>query len=230
MRGIRLITLDLDDTLWPCMPVIMAAEQHLFDWLQANTPRLAAAHSIESLRAERKELGHQRPEIVHDMTLLRLESLRQLMTAFGYDASLAEAATHEFRQARNRVEPYAEVRAALARLKPHFTLVSVTNGNAQVEQTPLADAFHLNLGAAEVGAAKPDPALFTAAMAYAEVTPEAALHVGDHPLLDIQAARDAGMRTAWIDRGLLAWPEEVPPADLNLPDMAALADRLLAGR
>ena len=41
---ISLITLDLDDTLWPCEPVILAAERALHHWLGQRTPRLAMAH------------------------------------------------------------------------------------------------------------------------------------------------------------------------------------------
>jgi putative hydrolase of the HAD superfamily len=40
-------------------------------------------------------------------------------------------------------------------------------------------------------------------------------------------ARDAGLRTAWINRQGEPWPPGMgPPPDLDLPDMTALADWL----
>ena len=49
----RLITLDLDDTVWPCEPVIRAAELAMLDWLAGRAPRLTQAHDRVSLREHR---------------------------------------------------------------------------------------------------------------------------------------------------------------------------------
>ena len=142
---LRLICFDLDDTLWPCQPVIQAAEDELYTWLQRFAPRLTAQHSPQQLREHRLALAARYPEIAHDVTELRLRSLVTLLHGLGYAPGLADQACAVFRRARNRVTPYAEVSENLARLRPHFTLVSVTNGNSQVEQTPLADSFHHSL-------------------------------------------------------------------------------------
>lgn len=222
MSEIRLITLDLDDTLWPCMPVILRAEQLLFDWLGEQAPRITARHSIDSLRSHRLAMAKQHAHLAHDLTALRLLSLRRLLAEFGYAEPLAEAACELFRQARNQVEPYADVRPALEALSERFTLISVTNGNAQVEATPLAGCFHRSLSAAEVGAAKPDPALFHAAMAHAGVEPGQTLHVGDDPELDVMAARQVGMQALWVNRDDRAWPHELGPAPLTLRDISQL--------
>lgn len=39
--SIKLITFDLDDTLWDTAPVIASAEVVLRDWLEANAPSWA---------------------------------------------------------------------------------------------------------------------------------------------------------------------------------------------
>lgn len=226
MHGIRLITLDLDDTLWPCLPVIQAAEAALFDWLEQHAPAIAAGHDVGSLREHRKGLAAERPELAHDLTALRLTQLEQLMAEHGHDPALARAASDHFRAARNRVTPYPEVEDALGRLRSRYRLVSLTNGNAQVEHTPLAGCFHLDLTAADVGAAKPDPAMFHAACDWAGVAPDQALHVGDDPQRDIAAARAFGMRTAWISRSDAAWPAALPRPDLEAADLATLASHL----
>jgi putative hydrolase of the HAD superfamily len=226
MQDIRLITFDLDDTLWPCLPVIQAAEAELFRWLAEHAPAVAAGHDVGSLREHRKALAAERPELAHDLTALRQTQLELLMAEHGHDPALARAGSDHFRAARNRVAPFPEVAEALARLRGRYRLVSVTNGNAQVERTPLAGCFHRNLTAADVGAAKPDPALFHAACAWAGVVPAQALHVGDDPQRDIAAAQTIGMRTAWINRAAAAWPADLPGADLETTDLAGLVSKL----
>ena len=124
---ISLVTLDLDDTLWPCEPVILAAERELHGWLQRCTPRLAQAHDIGSLREHRRQLSQERPEIAHDITALREQSLLQLLEEFRYPGRLATQAMDLFLEVRNRVRPYAEVPGVLRR---GDLLVAVSTGAA----------------------------------------------------------------------------------------------------
>lgn len=213
--SIRLITFDLDDTLWPCRPVIRRAEQVVYDWLREQAPAVTEAMSLEEMWEHRKAFMREHPELTHDLTLVRLRTLEEVMARFGYPLELAWKATAVFRAARNQVEPYPEVVPVLEQLRERYLLVSVTNGNAQVEQTPLRGLFHLNLTSAEVGAAKPDSAIFHAAAEWGGVKPEQMLHVGDDPERDVLAARRAGLREAWVRRKEdLSWPwvEHLPPS------------------
>ena len=226
--AIRLITFDLDDTLWPCKPVIRRAERVVYEWLQHHAPRVTEAMSLEAMREQRMTFMKAHPELLHDLTLVRLRTLEEVMSRHGYSAMLAEEATAVFRAARNRVEPYADVVPVLERLRERYRLVSVTNGNAQVEETPLKGLFHLSLTAAQVGAAKPDPAIFRAAAEWGGVEPREMLHVGDDPERDVLAARRAGMEQVWVQReGGVPWPylEHRPPA-LVMEELSPLARAL----
>jgi putative hydrolase of the HAD superfamily len=223
---LRLITIDLDETVWPCMPVIRAAEDAVHDWLRRAAPRLAGTHDVARLREHRIGLMQRRPEIAHDITAIRLESLRELLATHGEDAALAEKAVEVFLEARHRVEPFPDVRETLARWRGRYTLVAVTNGNASVDRTPLRGCFDLALNAATVGAMRPDPALFNAALRFAGAAPAEALHAGDDPRLDVAAARATGMRTAWVNRAGAAAPAHVPRPDVEVRTLAEL-DRWL---
>ena len=218
----RLITVDLDDTLWPCAPTIQKAEAELFAWLVRHSPRLAGAHTPQTLREHRRQVAAAEPRLAHDLTRVRRESLRLLCREYGYPTRMADLASDRFRRARNRVDPFPEVAAALGRLRQQYVLVSVTNGNAQVEHTALAHCFHHSLTAADVGAAKPDPALFEAALRFAAATPVQALHVGDDPYLDIAAAQAAGLTAVWMNRTGAIWPAELPPPDAEICDLTGL--------
>ncbi len=224
--AVELITFDLDDTLWPCFPTIRAAEQVLYEFLQQHAPSLTEQHDIDSLRTHRLSIAEQCPEMAHNLTEVRLRSLQMLAQEHDLHMDLPEAANAVFRDARNQVTPFEEVHEVLLGLRDRFVLVAVSNGNAQVEQTPLAGCFHHSFLAEQVGAAKPDPALFQAASQASGVGLDRALHVGDDPVRDIEAARQAGMRTVWVDRAQGAWPVALPPADLQVSDLQELQRRL----
>lgn len=222
MRGISLITLDLDDTLWPCEPVIRAAERALLQWLRREAPRLAREHNETSLREHRKAVSAVHPHLAHDITAIRHLSLVALLRQHGYAASLADEAMRLFLEVRNRVIPYPEVTGTLRRLRVTYRLVAVTNGNADVRQTPLGDFFHFAVSAAEAGASKPAPNVFYRALEWAGSPPGDAVHVGDDPVRDVDAARRIGMRTVWVNRNGAEWPAELPPADHSVTDLARL--------
>jgi FMN hydrolase / 5-amino-6-(5-phospho-D-ribitylamino)uracil phosphatase len=224
---IKLITVDLDDTLWPCGPVLARAEATLYAWLEREAARLAAAHDLTTLREHRFALAERRPELAHDFTALRRASLSLLLEEFGYPPALAEEALEVFLAARNCVTPYPDVPPVLEVLRARYHLVSVTNGNAEVACTPLNGCFHGSLTAAGVGAAKPAPDIFHRALERIGADPGHAVHVGDDPRLDVAAAQQIGMRAVWVNRGAMEWPSELPPPDLTVRDLYALRDWLL---
>jgi putative hydrolase of the HAD superfamily len=70
------------------------------------------------------------------------------------------------------------------------------------------------------GSAKPDARIFHAALARLDVSPAAALHVGDDLSLDVTGARRAGLRAALVDRH-----GRTPAAPAGVPVLRSL-DRL----
>jgi len=221
-RTFRLLTIDLDDTLWPCAPTIERAEVVLYAWLERTTPRLTEVCDREAMQRHRWALMVSRPEIAHDLTVVRRHSLRGLLAAHGYDVALADDAVALFLEHRNRVTPYADVLPALRTLSAEYPLVSVTNGNADVARTPLRSLFGRSLTAADVGAQKPAPNLFLGALRWGRVPPERALHLGDDPYLDVEAARCLGMTAVWINRKGTPWPHELEPPAGEVAELGQL--------
>jgi putative hydrolase of the HAD superfamily len=74
-------------------------------------------------------------------------------------------------------------------------------------------AVHLS---SREGAAKPDPAIFRAALNRHALAPGAALHIGDSLREDAEAAAAAGMLAVWLDR------REVAAADTRLTRLTRL--------
>jgi len=219
----KLICFDLDDTLWPCMPTIQHAENTLYNWLLENKPNIPQRYSAEQLREKRKQLIQARPELMHDLSAARREHLKALAIELGDDNfEWIETAFAVFYEARQQVNLFDDVIPVLSVLKSHYTLVALTNGNAHINETGLADYFDFQISAADVQAAKPDPAMFLKAMQQAQVSPEQTLHVGDHPLHDIVGARNAGVDAVWIKRVKQCWNLNVPQPEQQFNDLYQL--------
>lgn len=196
----RAITLDLDDTLWPVGPVLAEAERVLADWLQAHAPRTAAATTADSRAEVRRRVLADHPARAHDLGFVRHEALRRSLRASGDDPTLADDAFAVFLQARQRVSPYDDAAVVLERWAARVPLVAVSNGNADVMGTALGRFFVGAVSAHVVGCAKPDPRIFLEACRIAGTAPDAVLHIGDDPLLDVAGAQRAGLRAAWLHR------------------------------
>lgn len=224
---IRAISLDLDDTLWPIEPVMLRAEQRLDEWLKTHCPHAAVHYPIAAMRALRDRVAGENPHLAHDFTAQRRLCLSAALTPHGYGDDHIESAFAEFYAARNQVDFYADALPALERLAARFPLVSVSNGNADLEQIGLSRFFQFSLCARDFGAAKPQAQIFHAACERLGLPPDAVLHVGDDPELDVGGARAAGLRSAWINRTQMCWPHAHTP-DLTVRDLAELADVLAA--
>jgi FMN hydrolase / 5-amino-6-(5-phospho-D-ribitylamino)uracil phosphatase len=222
---IKAISFDLDDTLWPIWPTIERAEKALHDWLTVRAPMTAALFSNPAaLRDIRSEMSVVRPDLKHDMSALRRESIRLALYRAGDDPLLADDAFEVFFAERQRVELFEDALPALEFLSARFPLVAVTNGNADVQRVGLARFFRAAISAREFGVGKPDPRIFHAAAGAVDVTPEFVLHVGDDATLDALGALNAGMQAAWLNRGDSAWPHPDEPHVMlmHLAELVAL--------
>lgn len=212
-RRPRAITLDLDDTLWPMLPVLRGAERALGDWLSLNAPATARYLDVETRMTLRQAVMADHPERAHDVGFLRLELLRRALRTAGESPFLAEPAFEAFMNARQQVTLYEDVLPILSAWSSQMPLVAVTNGNADLRRIGLADYFVGIVSAHEIGCAKPDPRVFHAACRIAGVEPAETLHVGDDLRLDVEGAIAAGMQAVWLLRADLADKHEVKPHD-----------------
>lgn len=219
---IKAISLDLDDTLWPIWPSIERAEKVLHEWLVINAPQTAAMYaSPRALREIREAVGQQRPDLAHDITALRRESIRLALTSAGDDPKLAGPAFDIFITERHNITFFPDALPALEFFAARYPVVSVSNGNADLSRIGLEQYFAASVAALKVGVSKPDVRIFHLAARAVCVQPHEVLHVGDDAILDVMGARNAGMQTAWLNRGQTEWLQEVRP-HLELVDLSEL--------
>lgn len=208
---VRAICFDLDNTLWDVWPVIRRAEQAMYDFLTQRYPRVVAAMTVEMMRVAREETAAAYPQMRHDFTFLRKQTLRDHAREFGYAEQMAEEAFDAFIQARNQVELYEDVLPGLEQLRTSHRLFTASNGNADLEQIGIAHYFERSIAARQIGALKPDPAMFREVVAGTDLALHEVVYVGDDPQLDVEGARRAGMHAIWVDRDGAAWPEALEP-------------------
>lgn len=199
-NAIRLVTFDLDDTLWRMEGVLRRAEAEMEAWLRRRVPELRTLDAAER-RALSAQVAAAHPRTEYDISLRRELTVRSLLERSGcrrdVAAPLAAGAFAVFLDWRHKVAFLPETLDTLERLRGDYILAALTNGNAEYRRLGLGRYFTFGYSAAEVGAEKPAPAMFERALAHAKVRPHEAVHVGDHPVHDIQGAAAVGMATIW---------------------------------
>ena len=238
---IRAISLDLDDTLWPVLPTLKAAEAAQHRFLSEHAPATATLLQDKAVAgAIRQSVRDDFVHKAHDMTHFRQQFIRRALLQAGEDEALVEPTFAQFYVARNQVTWFAEVEDSLAWLSARYPLVAVSNGNARLDWVGLAPWFAACASVHEVGVAKPHAGIFTAASQAIAVPLAAFLHVGDDAALDVEGALACGMQAAWVQRQELdyhqaaasathlQWPLASQAPQAMVRDLAELC--LLLGR
>jgi putative hydrolase of the HAD superfamily len=226
LDNVRAVAFDLDNTLWDIAPVIERAEARLHAWLHENCPRIPENVSLADMRAAREAVAREEPHNAHDFTYLRVTALTRHAREYGYGEEVAHRAFEVFFAARNELDLFADVRPALERLRTRYLLATFSNGNADLARVGLAEFFALSLNARQIGVGKPHPLCFERIAEGLRVSPHEIVYVGDDPVLDVEASRAAGLRSAWVNRFDQQWPDTLAPADLVVTNCTQLADLL----
>lgn len=196
------------------------------DWAQfADNWRAGYVPAMDLVR--RGELPWTRLDDLHRRILDEL--LREA------DITAADNDTDHLNRAWHRLDPWPDSVAGLYRLKERFVITTLSNGNVSL-LTDMAKRAGLPwdcvLSAEIFGHYKPDPEAYLGCAHILDVAPEELMLVAAHPS-DLRAARDAGLRTAYVDRPL-EWGQpgryrvafEPDEFDVTATDLVDLADRL----
>lgn len=172
----------------------------------------------------------ERPFVPLDV--LHRESLPGALAAAGAGGVPDDVAA-ELVLAWHRLDPWPDAVPGLTRLRRRFVLAPLSNGGVRL-QVDLARRAGLPwdavLGAEVVGRYKPDPAVYDSAPRLLDLPPERVLMVAAHAD-DLAAARDRGLRTAYVHRPHEFGGDPVPPvtdprADLSVGSFEELASAL----
>ena len=137
------------------------------------------------------------------------EYQRRVIRGSGVDVSLETAGRiwRRIQQIPYDLAPYPDSASTLRTLRDRGLLTGLISnmdmgGDELVAKLGLAGLFHVAVTSGDVGAAKPDPAIFRAALSKAGVHAHEAIHVGDQLSSDVQGALAVGIRPVLLDRDL----------------------------
>ncbi len=125
-----------------------------------------------------------------------------------------------------KLQPFPEVPAALARLRTRYKLVVLSNGDPDMLETAKRYhriAFDRVISVAEAGSFKPHRATYTKAAELLELRMDQVLFVANHAF-DCVGAKSAGMHTAFIDRRQRPFGMTPHQPDILVRTMTELAD------
>ncbi len=222
---IKVLSFDLDDTLWPCFPTIERAEKLLYQWLTDQVPVITQHYDIYQLREKRRLLLNSHSDLAHDLTQLRIKSFEMLADEFELSSDWIKPAFKIFYEARQQVTLFDDVKPVLDELNEGFKLVSLTNGNASTVETGVDHWFDFALNSASVGKLKSEPDIYRQVQKLANIEARQMVHIGDHPLQDISGAKSAGVFAIWLNRENRSWtlescqPDAVISSLFELPSL-----------
>jgi len=128
-----------------------------------------------------------------------------------------------------RLRPFPDAPAALARLRTRYKIAVLSNGDPDMLEA--AKPYHgipfdRVISVAEAGSFKPHVATYTKAAELMGVRMDEVLFVANHAF-DCIGAKSAGMHTAFVDRRKRPFGGTPHQPDLRVDDLTALADTLV---
>lgn len=228
--AIRLVTFDLDNTLWDINHVMREAERVTRAWFDTHVPEVNRQLGPEDLMAIRQRLVADHPALNHDLSALRERVFATAIRRVGYKPAdarrLGAEAFRVFLEARHQVEYFEGALDVLTDLAGRYALAALSNGNADIVRLGLDRFFEFAYSAAHVGVGKPAPAMFEAALAHAGADAAEAVHVGDHPVDDIAGAHGVGITTIWVNLKAAEYPEDEQRAHAEVTHLTEIPERL----
>ncbi len=167
-----------------------------------------------------------------DFDELHLATLDDVLRERGIE--LSPDRRRELVHAWHRLDPWPDVCRGLELLRARFVTAALSNGHTAllVDLARYGDLrFDCLLSAELARVYKPAPEVYLTGARLLRLEPSEVMLVAAHPG-DLGAARQAGLRTAFIDRPLEHGPDSPPredaEADVSVSDLEELAAKLIS--
>ena len=200
---IRLITLDLDNTLWDIEKTMVRAEKELRRHLKSVSVNAFDIYCSETTSEIRERLLREQPELRSNLTEFRKLLLGEVFFRAGNSVQdskmLANSAFNKFFEFRNKVVFFEGAIDALKALSERYKVYALTNGNADVKMIGIDKFLSGAVSSADVGVSKPNPKIFEATLKKAGEEASSCIHIGDDYEDDIVGANNAGIASIWLN-------------------------------
>jgi 2-haloacid dehalogenase len=216
VADVKALTFDVFGTVVDYRSTIIAEGEQLnrdkglnIDWAAfADAWRSRYRPSIE--RVMRGELPWTNLDALHR------QSLEELLEAFKV-TDLTEEEKVQINKVWHRLQPWPDAIAGLTRLRQHFILATLSNGNVAllVDMAKYSGLPWDCILSSELSRAyKPDPRTYLMAVDLLGLRPEQVMMVAAHHS-DLHAAQAQGLKTAFVRRPLEFGPGDKPDLDFN---------------
>jgi putative hydrolase of the HAD superfamily len=221
-HNVRAVLFDLDDTLFDhrhSWQSGLAAVQQNFQGLQ----KIPLDELEREYAALLEELHWKVLQGVVSLEKARVERFHRLFSQVGEDVSLSTAefwARYYQKAYRAAWRPVQGVIPLLRRLTPIVKVAVVSNNLIEEQREKLkccglmTFVDHLVVSK-EVGAAKPEPAIFEEVLKRLRCRVQEAVMVGDSWKEDILGAHRVGMRAVWLNRWGRPCPDHALASEIN---------------
>ena len=216
MQAVRALVFDVFGTVvdWRASLIregelLTAAKGITADW-PAFADAWRAGYKPAMDRVRKGALGWTNIDVLHR------EILDELLPQFGIKG-LSEAELDHLNRAWHRLMPWPDTVSGLNRLRARFVISTLSNGNVSLLVNMAKNAglpWDCVMSAELFNHYKPDPEVYQGAARLLDLPRDQVMMVAAHPG-DLRAAREAGLKTAYVDRPLELGP--APPIRAGRP-------------
>jgi FMN hydrolase / 5-amino-6-(5-phospho-D-ribitylamino)uracil phosphatase len=189
--NLKVLSFDLDNALYDNTPVLANAEECASNYLKQQFNIQNKHFDINDFFQIRNQLLATKSIQYEDVSLLRRTALNLYCKQLKGSSSITRKAFELFIHARSKADILPPISTMLQHLSKHFTLVSATNGNCDINQLSINRYFSQNYSASNGYRAKPHPQMLLKVADEFEVEPQQIMHIGDSLEKDGGAAKAA---------------------------------------
>lgn len=203
--SIRAVLFDLDNTLTHRDQSIAAYSQYFADYYQENLRHVELTHIQQIIRYIDNGGYPQKERLTHRSIGASVAYALQQKLAWHSTPDLDDLSAFWFREFGSFAVAMTDAEAVLRQLKKqNYILGIISNGGHQtrlniVHGLGFDSYFDVIHSSESVGVSKPNAEIFLHTARTLNLLPEQCLFVGDHPVNDIQGAKNAGMQALLLE-------------------------------
>ena len=202
LQPIKAMSFDLDDTLYDNYPIVRRAEAWMHMHLRSEYPHITHLDNAAWLQLKRYVI-HQQPNLIHDVSAIRIACLTVLFLRHGYSeqdaCNIAQAIFTQVLAVRSDFQVPQQTFDVLTQLAAKVPLIAITNGNVDTDKVGLTPFFTAVIKPGNGLRMKPYPDLFSLAAEQLAIPAQHIIHVGDHLKSDVAGAVTNGFMSAWFN-------------------------------